>query len=110
MSRLHPPPGLQFNWCQLPSPIDLTLVYLSYRGLTALEIQANATLQRRRFDEIGRLLRSTFGHDSTPTFLSFSGVEWDFKQWGLQGLQPSTSAEVSTCACTCKSVPCARVL
>ena len=55
-TRLHPGNyglGLHFDYCSLPSPISLTIVYLNYKGLTSLEVQANASLQRERFAEVG---------------------------------------------------------
>lgn len=93
-TTLHPAPGMHFDYCHLPPPLSLTIVYVGYKGLTALEVQANVSLQRRRFAEIHAHLHGTFGVNGTadvsPDFVSFSGVEWDFKQWGLQHRQPST--------------------
>ena len=93
-TSLHPAPGMHLDYCRLPSPIGLTVVYLGYKGLTALEVQANASLVQQRFVEIREHLRRTFGAErSTPHFLSLGGIEWDFKQWGLQHKQPSSDAE-----------------
>ena len=90
---LHPAPGMHFDYCRLPSPLSLTIVYVGYKGLTALQVQANASLQQGRLSEIQALLNSTLGPSSTPDFVSFGGIEWDFKQWGLQNRQPTSGAD-----------------
>jgi len=92
-TSLHPSPGLHFDYCRLPSPIDLTIVYVGYKGLTALEVQANASLQHRRFGELQHLLTAALGANHTPDFLSLGGIEWDFKQWGSQHRQPSSDGD-----------------
>ena len=97
-TRLHPTPGMHFDYCRLPPPLSLTMVYLGYKGLTSLEVQANETLQTQRFAEIQAHLRLTLGDNasSTPDFVSLGGVEWDFKQWGLQHKQPESAADWSS--------------
>jgi hypothetical protein len=92
-TALHPLPGLRIDYCTFPSPLGLKVAYIGYKGLTALEVQSNASLQAQRFGEISSLLRATKALGTTPDFVSFGGIEWDFKQWGLQKMQPHSAAD-----------------
>ena len=46
-TNLHPKPGLTFQWCRLPSPLNLTLAEASLHGLTALAFQRLQLRQMR---------------------------------------------------------------
>ena len=76
---------LRLDYCTI-APLNLTLGLIGHRGLTTLALTANESLQAARFAEIDKLLARTFTSraSASPDFVSFSGIEWDFKQWGLQ--------------------------
>ena len=89
-TTLHPKPGLWLHWCRLPSPLNLTVAEASLHGLTALAFQRNASRYATHLSELQALL-TTIGHGAGPDFVSLAGAEWDFKQFGIQGMQPSTA-------------------
>ena len=89
-TNLHPKPGLTFQWCRLPSPLNLTMAEASLHGLTALAFQRDASRYATHLSELQALL-TTIGHGAGPDFVSLAGAEWDFKQFGIQGMQPSTA-------------------
>ena len=92
-TSLHPQPGLHMDYCRLPAPLSMTIAYVGYHGLTTMEVNVTDGVQQRRFGEIHALLER-IGHGKRgPDFLSLSGIEWDFKQWGLQNMQPTSPAD-----------------
>ena len=77
--------------CTDPSrPLNLTLAEASLHGLTALAFQRDASRYATHLSELQALL-TTIGHGAGPDFVSLAGAEWDFKQFGIQGMQPSTA-------------------
>ena len=64
-------------WVQ---PLNLTLAYVNSNGIASTELQRNASLQPIRFEEIDRGLRAVH-LGGGPTFITFAGIEWDFKHW-----------------------------
>lgn len=91
-TSVHPRPGLHFNWCTLPPPLNLTMVEVSFRGLTTMTHQRDASLHRRHLVEVQGLL-STIGWRAGPTFVTLAGIEWDLKQWASQRAVPTSAAE-----------------
>jgi len=88
----HPRPGLHFTWCRLPSPLNLTMVEMSARGLATLAHQRDAARWQQAAAEVQALL-GTIGWSAGPTFLSLAGVEWDLKNMATQKALPSSAAE-----------------
>ncbi|KAL1529975.1 hypothetical protein AB1Y20_000902 [Prymnesium parvum] len=86
-TRIHPRPGLHFNWCTLPPPLNLTMVEVSAQGLTTLAHQRDPQRHRSHLSEIQALL-NTIGWHEGPTFLTLAGIEWDLKQWAAQQAVP----------------------
>ena len=92
-TSLHPE-RLQIEVCALAAPLSLNIVYLGYKGLTALDVQSNASLQPHRFREIAALLHhANASWHAVPDFVSFGGIEWDFKQWAQKKSVPATDSE-----------------
>jgi hypothetical protein len=96
----HPwPKVLLVRWCHI-KPLNLTLAYVAAQGITTTALQRNVSLQRLRFAEIGAQLRrigeqlpSAGVYAGGPTFVTYAGIEWDFKNWRC--LYPHTSGEWS---------------
>ena len=91
-SRTYPRPGLHFNWCTLPPPLNLTMVEVSAQGLTTLAHQRESSRHRQHLAEIQSLL-NTIGWGAGPTFLTLGGIEWDLKQWAAQQAVPTSAAD-----------------
>lgn len=73
------PMRLAIDYCRLPS-LNLTLVNSGSNGMVTTALQHNSSLQETRFQAIDALLqRANWG--AGPTFISFGGMEWDFKNW-----------------------------
>lgn len=74
------PSVLLISWCWIAS-LNLTIAHVSSQGIATTALQRNESLQPIRFGEIGAQLARLGVHGGTPTFLSFGGIEWDFKHW-----------------------------
>lgn len=78
-TKIFPRPGLISYHCRVP-PLNLTLVAVALNAMTSAKTQQEESLQHERYGEIqGHLTRH--GWHGGPTFLSFGGEEWDFKNW-----------------------------
>ena len=113
------PSVLLVSWCYVRS-LNLTLAHVVAQGIATTALQTNASLQRLRFAEIGaqlqRIPSSPFGatrhepshggsyahsgshaHASSiprsPTFVSFGGIEWDFRNWHCDYPRPTCAFE-----------------
>ena len=75
---------LRLDYCTI-ARLNFTLGHIGHRGLATLPMQMNDTWQSARFAEVSTLVQSALGRmHASPDFVSFAGIEWDFKQWGLQ--------------------------
>ena len=83
------PAVLMVDTCRIAS-LNLTLASISAHGMATEETQRNVSLQPLRFAEIEAQLAKAGWHGG-PTFLSFGGMEWDFKTWRCA--YPQTAAE-----------------
>lgn len=98
------PSVLLISWCHVRS-LNLTLAHVVAQGIATTALQTNASLQGLRFAEIGAQLARipTSGGGShgshggaiprTPTFVSFGGVEWDFRNWRCDYPRPTCTTE-----------------
>jgi hypothetical protein len=84
-SDAYPWPGLLLHHCHVKQ-LNLTLAYTPSHGMVTTQTQTTERLQPTRFAEIDAALRRSVLAGSRveradPVFLSFGGVEWDFKNW-----------------------------
>ncbi len=82
------PQGMTVKYCWL-QPLNLTLVYVLERGSVSTLLSTNATMQPQRFEELASAMSKIAlpdGHrlNGAPTFITFAGMEWDFKNWKCQ--------------------------
>ena len=90
-TKAYPAPGLIIDFCHL-SQLNLTLAHLNGGGIVTMATSRDVDLQAIRFREIDAHLRKVLGFTGPgPTFLSFGGMEWDFKNWRCNF--PTTRAE-----------------
>ena len=94
-SEAYPRPGLLFNYCHVKQ-LNLTLAHTLAHGTVTTQTQTTESLQPTRFAEIDEALRRSALRGSRveradPTFLSFGGMEWDFKNWRCAYPQSQTS-------------------
>ena len=76
------PSTLLVSWCHVEA-LNSTFAHVTAQGIATTALQTNASLQPLRFAEIGAQLQriGAHGFGGEPTFLSFGGIEWDFKNW-----------------------------
>ena len=95
-TKAYPAPGLLIDYCHVQQ-LNLTFAHTNGGGIATTQTQSNEALQPERFAEIDSAVRKHVFKDATgltraqPTFLSFGGMEWDFKNWRCQ--YPKTQAE-----------------
>ena len=94
-SEAFPRPGLLINYCHVKQ-LNLTLAHTLAHGIVTTQTQTTESLQPTRFAEIDEALRRSALRGSRveradPTFLSFGGMEWDFKNWRCAYPQSQTS-------------------
>ena len=94
-SEAYPRPGLLINYCHV-TQLNLTLAHTLAHGIVTTKTQTTESLQPTRFAEIDDALRryalkGSRVERADPTFLSFGGMEWDFKNWGCAYPQSQTS-------------------
>ena len=104
-TNLHPKPGLTFQWCRLPSPLNLTLAEASLHGLTALAFQRDASRYATHLSELQALLRvsvlPTFKifRPAAPAFRAASTAVFEsFRHSSLRERRACTSARVASTA------------
>ena len=94
-SETYPRPGLLVNYCHVKQ-LNLTLAHTLAHGIVTTHTQTTESLRPTRFAEINEALRRSALRGSRvtradPTFLSFGGMEWDFKNWRCAYPQSQTS-------------------
>jgi hypothetical protein len=94
-SKAYPSPGLLINYCHVKQ-LNLTLAHTLAHGIVTTQTQTTESLQPTRFAEIDDALRryalkGSRVERADPTFLSFGGMEWDFKNWRCAYPQSQTS-------------------
>jgi hypothetical protein len=89
------PSVLLVSWCHVRS-LNLTLAHVVAQGIATTALQTNASLQSLRFAEIeAQLARipTASAIPRTPTFISFGGIEWDFRNWRCDYPRPTCTTE-----------------
>jgi hypothetical protein len=73
-------PGLWIDHCRIKE-LELTLAHVGSNGICTTVINRNQSVQRTRFLDIDASLRRAGLTREGPRFISFGGIEWDFKNW-----------------------------
>lgn len=91
-TALFPRPGMHVVYCRLPAPLDFTMAQVTMKGLTSEAHARDRALHERLLSEVGAAL-AHLGFPHGPQFMSYSGAEWDFSNFGRQGYFPSARAD-----------------
>ena len=88
-TKAYPLPGLLVDYCHVRA-LNMTFAHINGGGIVTTETSRDPSLQPTRFAEINDQMRKA-GLTTPPTFLSFGGMEWDFKNWRCN--YPNTRSE-----------------